>query len=643
VLNVPALTRTRAATIAVLVALAALWFLLRPADLAILAVGLGYATAAIGVDVATGYAGQPNFGQAAFMAVGAYSAAIFQTRIGLSFMLAFLLAIILCSLVGLVLGVAAARLEHLGFGITTFAFAFVVAAFLSGNTLTGLTGGPNGLAVPPASLFGLNLTDPSPLYVVAFVALSGCALLAHNFVGSRSGRATLTVKQNHRVAAVMGISTVATKLRAFAMSAAFGGAGGIIIAQGAGYITPDSFPPAVSITVFAMAAFGGVGTITGPIIGAFFFWLLPSYVPALSAYQVVLVATLFLLVLVLAPRGVVGEIADRLGGQVAQATRARWTSAVSILSRGRARVPATAADAPDNAGVTSHGFPIPRMTSHHTRDRGDMVELPQVSGRTPGRPPILVARDITVSFGGVTAVASLSLEIADGSCHGLVGPNGAGKTTLLNVLSGTVRPQAGEISLDGARIDQSSPQRRRRQGVARTFQHPSLVGDLSALDNVKVGLYPVARWSAWLDLIGFGVTNNKERRVGWLAAEALRDVGFPVTRMHLRAMELSHGEQKIVDLARAIVGRPRVLLLDEPTAGLTVDEMNRFATVLDRQRRQRGTTLVIVSHHMRFLKGLAQTITVLDSGQVLAEGTFRQVSADRRVVTAFLGEDDEQS
>jgi len=254
--------------------------------------------------------------------------------------------------------------------------------------------------------------------------------------------------------------------------------------------------------------------------------------------------------------------------------------------------------------------------------------------------PLLVATDIRVAFGGVAAVDGASISVAKGSCHGLVGPNGAGKTTMLNALSGVVRRQAGEIWLDGARIDGLSARRRRRQGLARTFQNPSLVPDLSVLDNVKVGLFPVLRWLSWRDILGFGLARAGERRTAAAADESLDAVGFPVRRRHVRASELSHGDQKIVDLARALAGRPRALLLDEPTAGLTVDEMSDFAGVLDRQRRDYGATLLIVSHHMRFLNDLADAVTVMESGRVLAEGSFAEVSARPEVVSAFLGEYD---
>lgn len=253
---------------------------------------------------------------------------------------------------------------------------------------------------------------------------------------------------------------------------------------------------------------------------------------------------------------------------------------------------------------------------------------------------VLVATDVHVAFGGVTAVDGVSLRLIEGSCRGLVGPNGAGKTTLLNAVSGIVGIDSGEIWLDEERIDRTRPQRRRQHGLARTFQNPALVGDLSAIDNVKVGLHQVQRWSAWRDLIGFGLARAGERRTAGAAAEALEAVGFPSERWHVPAAELSHGDQKIVDLARALAGGPRVILLDEPTAGLTVEEMDSFASVLKHQRETFRATMLIVSHHMRFLKDLCDTVTVMDFGTVLAEGSFDEVSQRPEVISAFLGEYD---
>lgn len=314
-LTVPARIRTWPATVVVLVVLAILWFVLGQSDLALFAAGIGYAIAAIGVDISTGYAGQPNFGQAAFMGIGCYGASALQGKAGFTFIEAFLAAVVLCALVATVLGFAAVRLEHLGFGIVTFVFAFAVAAFLEGNTLAGLTGGPNGLEIPESSVFGNLIASPKPLYLFGVVVLAIGAYLVHSFVRSRSGRAMLTAKGNERVAATLGVELIGVKLRAFALSAALGGAGGIIIGEGSGFVTPDSFPPALSITVFGMAALGGMGTITGPILGAMFFWLVPNYVSALSTYQEVFVAGVFLLVLIVIPSGVVGVATDLLTGR----------------------------------------------------------------------------------------------------------------------------------------------------------------------------------------------------------------------------------------------------------------------------------------------------------------------------------------
>lgn len=262
------------------------------------------------------------------------------------------------------------------------------------------------------------------------------------------------------------------------------------------------------------------------------------------------------------------------------------------------------------------------------------------SGASRGSGLGLTASNVSVSFGGVTAVNDVSLSVEPGECHGVVGPNGAGKTTLLNALSGVVRTTGGQIILGGERIDHLRPQRRRALGLVRTFQNPALVGDLTALENVKVGLHQVTRWPATLDLIGLGLTRRGERTITAAARAALDAVSFPRSRFNVPAVELSHGDQKIIDLARALSGQPRAILLDEPTAGLTVGEMDKFAEVLRQQQGRQGPTKVIVSHHMRFLTGLASTMTVMESGAVLAQGALDEVSRRPEVVSAFLGEYD---
>jgi ABC-type branched-subunit amino acid transport system ATPase component len=268
---------------------------------------------------------------------------------------------------------------------------------------------------------------------------------------------------------------------------------------------------------------------------------------------------------------------------------------------------------------------------------------PEAGGRAPSDPAgpaALRADEVSVRFGGVAAVSDATIAVAPGACHGIVGANGAGKTTLLNALSGVVRVQSGSILLDDRRIDRLSPRRRRYAGLARTFQNPALVPDLSVLDNVKVGVFPVERWSAWRDVAGPLLARSGERRTTQAAERALDAVRVPRAVWSRPAAGLSHGDQKIVDLARALAGRPRALLLDEPTAGLTVGEMDFFAEVLGEQLRSGLVTIVVVSHHMKFLSSLAATVTVMDSGRVMADGSFEEVTARPDVVASFLGEID---
>jgi branched-chain amino acid transport system permease protein len=308
----PSRLRTYWASALIVIVLVALWPLLGESDLGILAVAVAYAIAAIGVDMATGYAGQPNFGQSAFMAIGAYTTTWLQSAHGFDLLEAFVCAIVLCAVVALILGAGAVRLDHLGFGIVTFTFAFVVAIWSQGDTLSDITGGANGVPAPTGSLFGFDVLSPRSFYGACLVVLVVGVAIAHLLVLSRSGRAMVTVKGDQRVAEVLGVNPVAVKLRAFAISAAFGGAGGALIGISAGFVTPASFPPTVSVTVFGMVALGGVGTIAGPMLGAMFFWLIPNYLPGLESRQTVFTAAVFLLVLVVLPAGLYGAASDGL-------------------------------------------------------------------------------------------------------------------------------------------------------------------------------------------------------------------------------------------------------------------------------------------------------------------------------------------
>jgi branched-chain amino acid transport system permease protein len=575
----------------------------------LLITSMAVGVAAVGVDILSGYGGLPFFGQGAFVGIGAYGETILRGKYNLSFIPATILTLLFTVVIAAVVGSVIVRLAHFGAALATFFLAFVVYTFLQGAQLQSLTQGENGLSVPSLSLGSLHFSfGTTPLYIASWLVLLVTVLVSHNYMNSRAGRALRQVKQSELIGGILGIDRWRVKLTAFVYAAVLGAVGGVVISFAVGYISPESFDQQESIYLFAMVAVGGMGSLAGPILGAVLFTLVPNYVGVAGKYQGVVFAVVLLGVLVFFPGGIYGALESLVHGLRA---RRRGTSvpAVPKLGRARKRSTGTSAKAP--------------------------VATAQVKAETTGRS--LRIGKLSARYRNVRALQDVSITVEAGAIHAIIGPNGAGKTTLLNCISGVQRAERGEIWVDDVRLDGASPSFVRARGVARTFQHPALVADLTVQENVTLGLHAVERWPLWRDLVGPMATARRERQLTAAAGSALDMVEFSVARRAMPASRLTLGEQKLVDIARALATRGGLLLMDEPTAGLSDHEMSMVGRVLARLRSESGMTIVLISHHVSFVADLADTVTVLDFGEVLTNGPADDVLHDERVLRAFIG------
>ncbi len=591
---------------------------------------IAFAMAAIGADLCSGYAGQPNIGQAFFMGLGAYTTALLTRG---ETPMPYLLVLVISAAVGAggaaVVGIAAAKLGHLGFAVMTFMLSYVGFTLMGGHMLESLTNSASGLVVMPATVVGiLRLDDERTLYFFALVLLALIAYVSHSYVASPAGRAAMMIKENDRVADVLGIPSTMAKVRIFSLSAAFAAIGGSILAEATGYVSPDNFEPLNSVLIFGMAAVGGAGTIAGPIIGAFFFRMFPELFHGLDDYSQIVFSVLFLLVLIVFPGG----------GYVI--LRSALTGVHSLrMALDRMRLPAWIGRvaSPPGSGPRPPGIPALAASSGVPTRRPRPGRRQRDEHDDPGGLAVSTI-ELSAHFSGVVALDRVSITVRAGSCHALVGPNGAGKTTLLNCLSGLVPGYDGEIRLDGQLVPGLGPVSVCRAGVGRTFQHPCVVPELDATHNVMIGLESLLprSWSN-LGVLPRWVTGARREQVAQEAMSALDMVGFPADRRCVEAANLSYGELKLLELARVIVGRPTLLLLDEPTSGLASSDVPDVATMLRRLHRELAVTVILVSHDTSFVREVADTMTVLGSGTVLAEGTPDEVLSSPVVVDAFLG------
>jgi branched-chain amino acid transport system permease protein len=571
---------------------------------------MSWGIAAVGLDLFSGYLGLANFGQFAFVGIGAYSITALRSEAHINVVFALLITIGLVAVLATIVGAAMVQLQHFGAALTTFFFAFVVYNVLGGNTFDPITHSENGLAVPPMSWGPLDFSATGPwLYWLAWLMLLATVVLTSNYANSRAGRALRLIKRSESVAGTMGVRVRLTKLSAFVFSAVMAAVAGLPLSLAIGYLAPETFHFGNSITLFAMLVVGGIGSLAGPLIGAVIFTVLPQLMQGAGAAEALLFAAIFLLFMIALPDGIFGLL-DRLWQR---------TLRTSLGTRVAAR--------PWPGGRARHSL--------SARVDGNPATTDGRGGKEEG--DALIAEDVSVVFGGVRALDGVSFRVESGTIHALVGPNGAGKTTFLNCASGLLRATAGRVLVAGHDVSRSRSHEIRSWGVSRTFQNPSLVLDLSVLENVMLGLYGSHRWSVARDLAGEWASRAHQRMVGSLAMAALDQVGLPSARWDVLASELSLGEQKVVDVARAIAGGSRLLLLDEPTSGLGDHEIGQVADVLKRLRAQHLLSILVVAHNVGFVQDISDVVTVLDFGRVIAEGEPGRVIAQPEVMTAYLG------
>jgi branched-chain amino acid transport system permease protein len=570
----------RGVPVALIAGLAVLGFaVLAPAEgyaLNIMMQAATYAVAVIGIVVVLGYCGQISLAQAAFFGMGAYGVALGTVDFGLPFGLALLCGVAIAGVLGLVLGLASLRLGGHYLAMVTISFQQILTLVLT-NWIS-LTHGPDGVPhIPRPAFLGLSLAAGNVYLAVCLLTLVAVTLFAWRLKASALGRGMQAVRDNELAAGISGVAVFRTKIIAFGISAVLGGIGGGLFAGGFSYISPDQFSFAESIVMLTMALLGGVRSPFGALLGTVLLVVLPEWLRFLRQVYLAVYGASVILIMVFLPDGVWGLIASRLRLEV------------------RGNVP---------GGVAA----LPLLS--RTAEPSDDVAL-EVQG-------------LAKHFGGLRALDGVDLAVRRGTVHALIGPNGSGKTTCINVITGLYRPTAGRIRLEGSDITQLPPHLRAGRGLARTFQNIRLFRGMTVLENVMVGA----------EQLGGGAASPAVALEHALAA--LDFVGLR-SAAHRMPATLAYGQQRYVEIARALAGEPHTLLLDEPAAGLNLTEKQALGVLL-RRLKGHGLTILIVDHDMRLVEQVADRITVLNFGRRIADGDPRAVLTHPDVIAAYLGE-----
>ncbi len=576
-----------------------------------------YSIAALGVTIATGMTGMVVLGQAAFMGLGAYTSALIMTSLSLPWWIALPVAIFATGLIGAALGLVSTRIKGHYLAITTLGLNEIFR--LVALNESWLTGGPFGLRdIPTWSLPVLAKGHAAQLYLPLFLLAVLSYAVALRIYRTAFGRQMRSIRDDDLAAESMGVNSRFVRVMSFTLCSVYGAVAGGLFAITFGFISPNNFLIFESIKMLLMVVIGGLGSIGGTFLGALVVVGLPEALRDFQTYYLAVFGLGVVIILLTVPRGL-GIVADWL--------LAPWLPG----EEGNQLIEAKAEEISNEESIEEEEK---RALTVAARMRAEREEL-QTHHIRPAAQPLLIVENVSKSFGGLVALKDVSFNVNRGEILGLIGPNGSGKSTMINACSGIVGVSSGRILLEDQLISGKPAWDVHAAGVSRIFQNVRVWNSMTVLENVMI-CHPATRNARVLTgAIGTAQSRSNEELAREEALQALDLMGI----RHLasrRASDLSFGQSRLVELARSVVNKPKLLLLDEPGAGLRGGLIMELAEIL-KQLRDQGMTILIVEHRIKLVVSMCDRIVVLNLGDKIAEGSAQSVARDPLVVDAYLG------